>query len=303
MNKKLKGILNDLNHLNSIPTPNAYAKLNLADCPFDLQLLNLSSLYRRSRRRYLKIGGTFSAKLCSGLRGLSRQDLFENKIDFTPVSDEINWFREIGHHMPDAEAHFDSLCRFFRISIYHEQNHRILWALMPSPPNDAAAFRRYLNFAESVIITLDLALGDQIAPKYWSPLLRLNLLYRPGSKIAISKFGRTTYRRYLSALCIATYCTLEQTHRSTTRKVLRTLFSELVDDTDRILQRALELDHSFVKHTNPGWLDIHAKRAHARLNKIHKKLRTKDSMEVPTDPISLGRYVPRLEGIFKEFGL
>ena len=73
--------------------------------------------------------------------------------------------------------------RTYSTSLFHEQNHRILWKLLPPAPVEKNALRRYLNFAESLVITLDMALGDELGAKL-APLFYLTgVTYDPGTTV------------------------------------------------------------------------------------------------------------------------
>ena len=62
---RLKKFLKDVEVLNGLPAARKYSKLILEEYPFDNQLLNLSRLYRLSRKFYFTLGGIFSRKICS----------------------------------------------------------------------------------------------------------------------------------------------------------------------------------------------------------------------------------------------
>ncbi len=158
---KIKKLLYDIKTVSAVPVQKSFQKLVLSEYPFDHQLLSLSSIYRSSRQNYLKLGGRFEPRVCSTMRSLSTQDLFKNEIDYTPSLSELLWFKDYGHKVSDAEKTLESLNRFTEISIFHEQNHRILWQLLPPAPEDEASICRYLNFAESLVVTLDIALTSR----------------------------------------------------------------------------------------------------------------------------------------------
>ncbi len=201
----LKQFLKDVKALAALPTSKKHQRFHLTEYPFDLQLLTASPLYRESRKQYLSLGGKFAGRVSSTMRSLSAQDLFKDEIDFTPSAAEIIWFQKHFKDVSDPEAEFVALSRFNEISLFHEQNHRIIWRLLPPPPTESADLRRYLNFAESLVVTLDLALGDEIGAKLSPVFERLKVIYRRGGQHRWQKKSKQDYRRYLEALLCATY--------------------------------------------------------------------------------------------------
>ncbi|MES3038874.1 MAG: hypothetical protein V4736_13275 [Bdellovibrionota bacterium] len=76
-NLELKHFVSDLALLAAVPVNQKFRKLVLDEYPFDPQLLSSSAVYRKSRSLFLKIGGSFVPRVCSTMRSLSTQDLFE----------------------------------------------------------------------------------------------------------------------------------------------------------------------------------------------------------------------------------
>ncbi|MBC7420779.1 MAG: hypothetical protein H7328_08625, partial [Bdellovibrio sp.] len=156
--------LSDLTKLFRLKRAKKIEHLAVDQFPFDIELLTVSGLYRQSRMQYLNLGGAFNPKVSSMMRSLRAQDLFKDVIDFTPSRDEMVWFYE---NFESLENHYDqirALKQFNENSLFHEQNHRIIWRILPPAPIEKEAFRRYLNFAESLVVMLDLALGDALGP-------------------------------------------------------------------------------------------------------------------------------------------
>ncbi|MEQ1723002.1 MAG: hypothetical protein ABL930_07475, partial [Pseudobdellovibrio sp.] len=209
---KVKEFLKDVNVLLAIKAQPKYKALILDEHPFDHQLLSVSSLYRQSRKYYFALGGKFEKKICSTMRSLSAQDLFKDEIDYTPALSEFLWFKDHHQEVSDPEAEIDSLMRFNDISLYHEQNHRVLWRLLPPAPKDKDDLRRYLNFAESLVVTLDIALGDEVGNKLSPYFEGMNLIYRPGGNSKYRSKGKAEYRKYLLAILTTTYYALELVH-------------------------------------------------------------------------------------------
>ena len=283
---KVKNFLKDIEVLSQIATSHKYVKLILPEYPFDKQLLNLSELYRTSRKHYLSIGGTFVPKLCSMMRSLSSHDLLKNEIEFTPSLSEFLWFKNHFKQVIDPEAEVDALNRFNDISLFHEQNHRVVWALLPQAPEDQGGVRRYLNFAESIVVVLDLALGDEIGLKFSPVFERLNLIYRPGSEKNKNKRSKEEYRRYLLAIFCATYCILELIETEDILKVLNYIFPGQSQLNKESVLRSLELNEDFVQNTNPQWQKINWKEFTTKLKNRYETLED-DVLYLPQNPLDL----------------
>src|SRR4051812_38174993 len=63
----------------------------LPEQPFDSLLLDLSSLFRRSRTLYLDQGGQFLSTLVSTPRNLSSTLLLDQLIEYSPIERELIW--------------------------------------------------------------------------------------------------------------------------------------------------------------------------------------------------------------------
>ncbi len=283
---KVKKFLADVNFVLSLPAPKKYSQLVLTEQPFDLQLLNLSQLYRKSRELYLKIGGKFSARVCSTMRGLSAQDLFENDIDYSPALAELLWFTEYGYAVSDAEEELAALTRFCEISLFHEQNHRIIWRLLPPPPEDPREMFHYLNFAESLVVTLDLAMADQLGKKVSLCFERLKLIYRPGGEDNYSKKSKLDYRKYLLGILSSTYFLLEGMHRADILKAVNYVLPGDRAMNKAAVRRGLELSEIFTQVTNPQWQGIYWRSAQKKLRRIHSGSRAL-ALRLPADPLDL----------------
>lgn len=223
--------------------------------PFDSHLLALSPLYRRSRSRYLSLGGTFVPALLSSGRSLGSPTLLSSEIHYSPVESELIWTAMDGVERQNAHRAGERILelRAFVTTLFHEQNHRTLWKLLPPSPSDRNGVRRYLNFAESLVITLDMALGDELGPRISSPFYLLGATYDPGTTIRELKVGRRVYRNYLQAALHATYLNLELFAPADIEAGIRALFPGLGGLAERAARRAGRLDRAFVWKTNPSW--------------------------------------------------
>lgn len=298
----LKQFLKDSDVMLQIKTVKKFPKLILNEYPFDLQLLNLSRLYRRSRQSFLAIGGRYSPKVCSTMRSLSTQNLFENNIDYTPSFSELMWFKDYHPVLPDPVAELQALKGFSDISMYHEQNHRIIWQLLPPAPMEQHDLRRYLNFAESLVVTLDLALGDEVGHELSLVLERLCLLYRPGEKNNPYKKSKKNYHNYLLAIFCATYYALERVVSGDILKAVNYIFPDQREMNKRAVQRSLELSEQFTEVTNPQWQQLYWQSAAAQLQKIHKHT-VRDTLYLPEDPLDLHEEFFYVRQVFDYYGI
>lgn len=283
---KLKKFLADLNSVSKIRTDKKLAPLALTDYPFDHQLLSASSLYQRSRRLYNSLGGIFLPRLCSTMRSLSHQDLFKDQIDFTPSAEEFYWFRDSALKIYDPETQMNAMMHFNEISLYHEQNHRIVWRVLPPAPSEERDLYRYLNFAESLVVTMDLALGDTLGKEVSNTFERLKLIYRPGGEDSWYKESKEVYRQYLLALHCATYFLLERVNPKDIVKALDYLFPGQKKMNKDAAKRALGLSELFTENTNPQWQKLNWKAAQAKLEEMHIESE-EDTLYLPEDPLDL----------------
>jgi hypothetical protein len=294
---EIKSFIKDIEILCSIPTPKKYDKLLLEEYPFDNQLLNLSRLYRESRRLYCAIGGTFKATVCSTLRGLSAQDLFKDEIAYTPSWSELHWFKDHAHETYSPKVEIDSLTLFNGISLFHEQNHRIIWRLLPPPPAEERALCRYLNFAESLVVILDLALGDEIGEKLSPAFERMKVIYRPGGK---NKWKAE--RKYSLSLLCSTYFALEMINYEDILNAVDYILPNQKEMNRAAVRRGLELSELFTRVTNPLWQERYWKTAHQKLERFHQQSQHKP-LYLPEDPLDLGQEFAIVYKVLDYFGL
>jgi hypothetical protein len=246
---------------------------------FDRLLLSSSPLYRRSRALYLKAGGKFEVALISSARTLSSPTLIDPLIQYTPVEKEFIWNVED----PIERKNVGNLLslRSYSGSLFHEQNHRILWKLLPAAPGTPAGCSRFLNFAESLVIGTDMALGDELGPKLADLLYQCGTIYDPGSKMKSIIRDQRGYRNYLHALIYATYLNLEFYDDKSSSKILRALYPNVLSLEPRITERAFRLDHLFVHLTNPGWQRKHRREV---MQKMSAKRLGRESLELAAKP-------------------
>lgn len=298
----VKGFLKDVKTLADLPTSKKFGKLLLPEYPFDGQLLAASRLYRESRKLYLSVGGVFAPKVCSTMRSLSAQDLFKDEIQYTPSASELMWFKDYSHEISDPEDEIFSLSRFNEISLYHEQNHRVVWRLLPPAPTEERDLGRYLNFAESLVVALDLALGDELGGKLSPIFERLKVIYRPGGKDKWFKSSRQEYRQYLLAVLCSTYYVLELVNTEDVLKAVDYVLPGQKKMNREAVKRGLELSELFSRVTNPLWQERYWKDARTKLKKMHAGA-VEEPLYLPEDPLDLEEEFVLAHRLFDYFGL
>jgi hypothetical protein len=275
--------------------PTRAPKHHMAEQPFDSLLLSVSPLYQKSRQLYLKANGTFRSLLVSSPRTLSSPTLLEPLIQYSPVETEMIWAatdpieRKNSHHLLTLRTYVGSL--------YHEQNHRSLWKILPPPPKDAVGIRRYLNFAESLVISSDMALGDELGPKLARQLYLTGTIYDPGTNIRQLGLSKREYRNYLQATTHATYLNLEFYDPEQIGQGIAALFPTLGELSKRASQRSGNLDRAFVWKTNPAWQKKHRDKV-ARALSSHQ-----EEFILPEDPMDNRLQYLLAEKWFEALGL
>jgi len=290
--------LRDLRYLSALPASKKHDELWLEEYPFDLQLLTASRLYRASREMYLELGGTFAPRLSSMMRSLSAQDLFKDEIDYTPSATELAWFRD--HHDEVAQPQDDvaALSHYNEISLFHEQNHRVIWRMLPPPPKDARAIGRYLNFAESLVVMLDLALGDELGAKTSTTAERMKVVYRTGATRAYTK---KQMRESLVAIQFASYCVLEEIDRRDLLKAVNYVLPGQAQMNKNAVKRSLDINELFTRVTNPEWQKRNWKTVTKKLAKFHTG--TAQPLELPQDPLDLDQEFAITRQVLAAYGL
>lgn len=302
LKKDVKDYIKDLKILSSLPTSKKHQSLSVEQFPFDAQLLNLSRLYRESRKHYLNQGGQFVPRVLSTMRSLSAQDLFKDEIDYTPSLTEMMWFKDHATQMIDPSAQVKALKQFNENSLFHEQNHRVIWRLLPPAPKERGAFRRYLNFAESLVVTLDLAMADEIGKKLSPIFERMHVIHRPSGSDTWHSKSKKIYRQYLLALLCATYYALELIEHEDILRAVDYIFPGQKLMNKHAVARALELSELFTLNTNPQWQTLYWQEAQVKLAKLHHG-RTDEAFTIAQDPLDLNIEFAMARYIFDFYGL
>jgi hypothetical protein len=200
------------------------------------------------------------------------------------------------------KAHVLPLLRSWISNLFHEQNHRILWRFLPKPPQKGDALRKYLNFTESLVIALDMALSDQIGTQLASLFHLCGVVYDPGAQHPRNGLKHRTQTRqvrtYLHACTYATYLVLEHYEPKQIVQATQALFPEAGSLATLAAERSLRLDSEFVRVTNPFWQRQHGKAvSQAFQNKPG------ETLELPDDPMNSYLNYLWAERWFQKMGL
>ena len=255
--------------------------------PFDSLLLDLSTAFRKSRSVYRKLGGRLLPSFVSTPRTLSSPALLSDEIEYSPVEREYAWTVK---QKPSPASNLKLLeLRTSVTSLYHEQNHRILWHVLPPAPAGAAYLRRYLNLAESLVIVTDMALADDLGSKLAHDFYLSGTTYDPGSSVREEGVKGRDYRNYLQAAFHATYLNLEFFDPKKIPDAIQAMFPMLGPYARRAALRSANLDRAFIEKTNPAWQarnrrtvlrELGAESARARLHSAARQ-----PLALPKDPL------------------
>lgn len=290
----------DARQLNAIPCLRRHADLCLYEYPFDHQLLSLSALYRESRKQYIELGGRFHPRISSTMRSLSAQDLFADEIDYTPAATEIDWFAKNTRDVYDPAEEVTALERFNTISVFHEQNHRILWRILPPAPKKERDLNRYLNFAEALVVMLDLALADQIGPKLSPAFERMKVIYRTGRVAKAWCQSTAIYREYLMATLCATYLILELVNPDDVQAAVDFILPGRKKMNRDAVARAFDISELFTRITNREWQERYWKVAGKKLKTMHRGS-SDPVFYLPEDPLDLDEEFALAKHVLHQF--
>jgi len=261
-------------HLLDSALPRGTVRLALTEQPFDSLLLKLSPLYRLSRARYVEGGGTFVPSLVSSPRTLGSAILLEQRIEYSPIQSEMIWAAQQGSsdYLLQLRTHLGSP--------FHEQNHRVLWRFLPPPPRSVSGVRKYLNFAESLVIATDMALGDALGEDLAAVFYLVGSIYDPGTSLRDLCPKRRDYRNYLHACAYATYLNLELYDPAKIPIAVEAQFPMLEGLARRAAARSGLLDRGFIMRTNVGWQRKHGAKVFAALAR-----KGEAPLDLPDDPM------------------
>jgi hypothetical protein len=238
---------------------------------------------------------------------LSSTILLEQMIEYSPIERELVWsFTD-----PIERRNFRHLLtlRSYLGSLFHEQNHRILWRYLPplarSVGKEGELTRRYLNFAEGLVIALDIALGDTLGERLAKQFYLVGINYDPGSETRSVLKGRRLYRNYLQAALYATYLKLEHYEPRDISRIVEAKFPSLGPYANRVAQRTDRLSLSFVMNTNPRWQKQYRAQATEILSAkpASRERYLAEPLALPEDPADDRLIYLIGERVFEQFGL
>lgn len=241
--------------------------LRLSGQPMDRFYLEHSPLFRFSRSEFLKNGGKFIPSILSSERSLSSANLLLNQIEYSPVESEIFYRAQ----QKDKDLSFwVKMCT----STFHEQNHRYLWRTLPAPQNlQKENIRIYLNFIESIVVTLDMVLSDSMGTNLSTLGYQLGVIYDPGTEIKFKNLREQM--NYYHCACHATFLHLEGYNSKNSENFLNEKHAHLSKPLrQRAIKRAFKLDELFVHYTNPMWQSLHFKSVQTFLNQYPLERKT-----------------------------
>ncbi|MDR3606107.1 MAG: hypothetical protein P4M08_01865 [Oligoflexia bacterium] len=272
------------------------AGLRVEEQPFDAHLLSLSALYARARSLFFESGGSFRPSMVSSPRSLGSPTLLEARVDYSPVESEYFW--SVLDPIEKRNSRHVLGVRAFVTSLFHEQNHRTLWSVMPPAPREPKDLKRYLNFAESLVIALDMALGDELGPRIANLFYLTGTTYDPGSTVRQEIGSRRAYKNYLHAAAFAVYLNLELYDPKQVGRALAALFPGLGEYSVRAAGRGGNLDLAFIWKTNPTWQRKHLPAVAEALCK-----KGNPGLRLPDNPLDNREYYLFAERWFGAFGL
>lgn len=280
--EQARALIRGIERLLKQPGPRRPPKGALLGAPMDGWLMRRSALFKRSRELFLRSGGQYLPALLSSQRSLSSPGLLTPVIEYTPLHSELEWRLTDPTESRSLRSRPEDILelRPWVTNLFHEQNHRTLWTCLPPPPKGAAV-HRYLNLAESLVVMLDSALGDELGAQDSTPLHLLGITYDPGTEILRDirgKHARRVYRNYLHWIAQGTYLCLEGYSRKDIAEILAhhsvAPDSEMIE---RAVARATRLDRKFVEWTNPVWQRRYGK------SLGHRLAREGEALEIPAD--------------------
>jgi len=249
----------------------------LHEQPFDDFLLLSSKIYRKSRINFEARKGSYLPRVLSSPRSLGSLSLLDNVVEYSPVRTEIEWALSDRLQRKD-EKYFEHLLGM-TTNVFHEQNHRILWGFFRdkqiSCPKNKHSMFSFLNFAESLVVALDCALGDELGLKKGQELYRYGVLYSPGSDV-FKRFALSprAYRNYLQLVRLSVFLRLEGMHPEDILPAIMCVASPCTEAMrSHAVKRALFLDERFVNITNPVWQGKHKRALMERMRVSGKDFR------------------------------
>lgn len=259
-------------------------RLELEGQFLDRHLLWISPLYRRSRQLYLESGGCFVPNYMSKVRALTSPTLIDPDIHYTPYQDELVWVTSDSTFLRAFDRVLLKTMKETVTPIYHEQNHRLLWKILPPPGPDYRAFKRYLHFAESIAVALDSACSNELGHPLGQIFNLCGVLANFGDRRVFQLVKeRSTYRRYLTAHAYSNYLNMELYQAQQVIDFVCGKFHDLGSLALHAAEDAIGgLNVDFVRVTCPSWENQHLDYAFKRLRQKAKSVDR--TLTLPSDP-------------------
>ena len=260
-------------------------RLELRGQFLDRHLLWISPLYRRSRKLFLQTNGNFVPSYMSLVRALTSPTLIDPDIHYTPYQDELVWVTSRASFLQAFHPRLLKAMKETVTPIYHEQNHRILWDILPPPGPDYRAFKRYLHFAESIAVALDAACSNELGHPLGQIFNNCGVLANFGDATLFQTVtNRSTYRRYLIAHAYSNYLNMELYQPRQVIEFICRHFGDLGPLAKHAAEDAIGgLNVDFVRITCPSWENQHLRYAFERLRR-----RAKTGALTLTMPVDIG---------------
>ena len=216
---------------------------------FDRFMLYSYPLYLKSRQLALGFDCEFQHIHSDISFQLIENTLLTNRIQIVPLENECRWTA----FDPQFKNSLHILHVLYNISsVFHEQNHRVLWSLLPKCAPGGRALKNYLNFAESLTMTLDYALAHTIQPKMAWFLQLTGVSYR-GAQFRKHSKDKKNYPTFLVSFCIGQLMYFDFCKKREVKKFLYEKFqvkNEIISDA---VDMAFTIESEFNTETNRQW--------------------------------------------------
>jgi hypothetical protein len=234
--------------------------LALDEHMLDRELLQLSALYAQSRTLFLNCGGSYRFELASKSRSIMTSGVIEECVPVSPVYREVLWCARSSKISRQERERADFLFECVT-PLFHEQNHRILWRVLPAPANESdACWRKYLVFCESVVVALDYLISMELGKGVGDFFGRVGCLYYWDSAQR-NKCGMNEKElpQKISLFVYAVFCALTGVPQaSIVQQLLHRAPSKWVLD---VVKTTSELSRGFVNKAHLQWQERYLDRA------------------------------------------
>lgn len=216
---------------------------------FDRFMLYSYPLYLKSRQLAIENDCKFEHIHSDIAFQLIENTLLTKRIQIVPLENECRWAA--------FDLQYKNSLHIMHVlhnisSVFHEQNHRILWSLLPKCSQGGRALKNYLNFAESMTMTLDYALAHKIQPKMAWFLQLIGVSYR-GAHFRKHSNDKKNYSDFLVAFCIGQLMYFDFYKKRDVKKFLKEKFPNQADIISDAVDMAFTIESEFNTETNHQW--------------------------------------------------